>query len=461
MRITARSPASDTSTVPRLPAADRLAESILQRIVEGDIRTGHILPKSAFLVTDGGHSASTVSRALRKLSARNVIHKRGSRWVVGPATTAGPARRISRMLHPYTVLIIMDRLNAWRELCTSYPSLRFCSPFISEAEKRDILLDQVITEPTPYGERVHTSGMMAIVDRIRRMEDTFLGALIVGTRAQIPELGHWIDTFSRLRKPLVWFDQHNDGLAGISLPRNASFTRCYFDEAAVTRASVETLESIGHRMVGLPMPCADFRLASIHERLSRAPNTSIVSHEYPGDFWKRLFGTGHVFKEVKRLAKRGLPHVRTVLAPYMRMEPAAATTAIEQFGKHTRGYIVSLSPVMAPYVKEPLLTALIAPDNEWAKRYYYWLKAAGIRIPSDLSLLSFGNNLESQALPISTIDFGFDSLGYSAIHAILGDIPLSCDQHGSIAARPRAINRGSLARPRTWAIEACLDGELW
>jgi hypothetical protein len=365
------------------------------------------------------------------------------------------------MLRPYTVLVIMDRLNAWRELCTRHPSMRFCQTFISEAEKRGVLVHQAITESTPYAERVHPSGMRTIVNRIRQMSDTFLGALIVGTRAQIPDLERWIATFARLRKPLVWFDQRNEGLpTAVPHPRGG-FTRCCFDDCMVSDVTVKVLAELEHCVVGYPLPETDMHIQHTYERLEHMSNFHIVSHAFPGDFWKRVFSAADVFSELRRLALRGMPHVRAALSPYLTMNRGAAIRALRQFSKHTRGCIVSLSPVLAPYLVEKRLTALIAPDNQWARQYYYWLKAAGVQIPHDLSLLSFGNDLESQALPISTIDYGFDTLGYSAIHAILGDIPLSRDQHRSIAARPRVINRGSLARPRTGPISVRPVGDLW
>ncbi len=446
--------------LPHRSAPDWLAHLVMRRIADGELRTGDVLPKGVYLVAHGRHSASTVSRALRGLAARDAIHKRGNRWIVGPAEKPLEGG-FARVLRPPTVLVIMERLVAWRELCMTDPAMHFCQAFISEAERRGILIEQAITEPFPYSERVHPSGMMAVVDRMRQMGDCFLGALLVGTHARIPGLEEWITTILRQRRPVVWFDLHNEGLRDRTLAKERSFTRCCFDESVVGSAALEVLERFGHRTVGCPVPSKALSPQRFDESLAQTSNLNIISHPFPGDFWNRLFHVHDPLGETQRLAQRGLPHVRVALSPYAKMDRIAALKALREFSRHTRGYTVSLSPVLTPYLRDPRVTVLVAPNNDWAKRYYYWLSAAGVRMPNHLSLLSLGNNLESQALPISTIDYGLDTLGYNAIHAILQDVPLSPCARNTITARPRLINRGSLAQPRQHAIDIALEGELW
>jgi DNA-binding LacI/PurR family transcriptional regulator len=56
------------------------------------------------------------------------------------------------------------------------------------------------------------------------------------------------------------------------------------------------------------------------------------------------------------------------------------------------------------------VTAILAPNDYFAHQYYHWLRAAGLRLPEDVSLLSFDNNRYSLPFSISSIDFGFGDL---------------------------------------------------
>jgi DNA-binding GntR family transcriptional regulator len=445
---------------PQQSASERFVAKIIEKIREGTLKAGDILPKNAYYVAKEHLSASTVTRAFQKLEVKKIIHKQGNRWIAGPEIP-NQKQQIALMLQPYTILVIMERLNAWRELCSTDPSLRFCQSFIAEAEKRGILIDQVLTEATSYSERVHTSGKMAITERIHQTGERLLGALIVGTRKQVPDLEYWVSLFLQIKKPLVWLDQYNENAKKTFIQNQKYFTRCYFDYTTVASTALDTARGLDHRVIGFPTPSDDKRYVQLRKFLAISSDFEIISYDYPGDFWNRFFGRKNIIAETKRLAQNGIPHVRKVLDPFVKMNRFSAIKEIQWFSKHTRGYIVSLSPLLVPYIKNKRVTILIAPDNEWGKRYYYWLKATGMHIPNDISLLSFGNNQESQALPITTIDFGFESLGYNAIHAILQDIPLSYDSPNAIAAHPRIVNRGSLSRVRNEKFTPMVDGEVW
>jgi len=61
-----------------------------------------------------------------------------------------------------------------------------------------------------------------------------------------------------------------------------------------------------------------------------------------------------------------------------------------------------------------------------------------------LSLVFFGNILESSEYPISSIDFGFDRLACLAAHILIGDIPIRANQDGTIAGPCTCVDRGSV-----------------
>jgi LacI family transcriptional regulator len=83
---------------------------------------------------------------------------------------------------------------------------------------------------------------------------------------------------------------------------------------------------------------------------------------------------------------------------------------------------------MPPLLLSPAITALIIPRDRAVMPAYSALTRLGIRIPEDLSLISFDNYLRYSLRPVTTVSIGDDDLGYRAFHAIAGDIPFSARQ---------------------------------
>jgi DNA-binding LacI/PurR family transcriptional regulator len=100
-------------------------------------------------------------------------------------------------------------------------------------------------------------------------------------------------------------------------------------------------------------------------------------------------------------------------------------------------------------------TALICLNDLFAHQYYLLFQLLCIRVPGDISLISFDNIPESINFPVSTIDFGFERLGYLAAHIFIGDISIRADRDGAIPGVCTLVDRGSIGqvqcRPRTRA----------
>jgi DNA-binding LacI/PurR family transcriptional regulator len=111
--------------------------------------------------------------------------------------------------------------------------------------------------------------------------------------------------------------------------------------------------------------------------------------------------------------------------------------------------LLEVTAYLSSFVTRPDITAIVAPNDEHARMFYRWLKMAGIRIPEDLSLISFDDRVES-AYPytISSINFGFDSLGYTAFHILLGDVPVKVDEWKSIEAKSRINHFATIGQAR-------------
>jgi hypothetical protein len=105
-------------------------------------------------------------------------------------------------------------------------------------------------------------------------------------------------------------------------------------------------------------------------------------------------------------------------------------------------------PGMLETIKEKRITAILAPSQMLATRYLYWLHCVGLSVPDESSLLSFDSHFQYEHHPISTVDQNYGTLGYSAAHISMGDIPVKADRLGCLGSEPRLVDRGSLGPPK-------------
>ena len=102
---------------------------------------------------------------------------------------------------------------------------------------------------------------------------------------------------------------------------------------------------------------------------------------------------------------------------------------------------------LAPYIVSGGSTAIIAARDQLAQMFLRWFALARLPIPERMSVLSFDNEFLAGSLALSSVDFGFEELGYQAFHSLLGDVPTRRSRSGEIAARPYVVDRGSVGEP--------------
>jgi DNA-binding LacI/PurR family transcriptional regulator len=105
---------------------------------------------------------------------------------------------------------------------------------------------------------------------------------------------------------------------------------------------------------------------------------------------------------------------------------------------------VGLIPVITWILNQPEITAVLASNDWQGRKLHTWLTDLGVRVPEEISLLSFDNYRSKYWHPLTSVDFGFDSLGYAAFHTILGDIPIKHDRKGNIKPVARVVHKGSV-----------------
>ncbi len=88
------------------------------------------------------------------------------------------------------------------------------------------------------------------------------------------------------------------------------------------------------------------------------------------------------------------------------------------------------------------------------------LEPVAALVSRDISLISVDNSYDFHPWPMSSIDLGYDYLGYAAVHVFVGDVSVRVNRDRTVTGSVRFLDRGSLGRPRSRRLRADLEGEL-
>jgi DNA-binding LacI/PurR family transcriptional regulator len=78
------------------------------------------------------------------------------------------------------------------------------------------------------------------------------------------------------------------------------------------------------------------------------------------------------------------------------------------------------------------------------REYVVWCYWAGVAVPQTLSVISFDNRVDADALRLTSVDFGFDYSGHQTAHRFIGTLPMRKRTTISIPSRPWLVERGSI-----------------
>ena len=70
------------------------------------------------------------------------------------------------------------------------------------------------------------------------------------------------------------------------------------------------------------------------------------------------------------------------------------------------------------------ISAILFPNDLFARSAIQSLSKIGIQVPRNISVISFDNIPIEVPIFFNTVDPGLEELGYQAIHALLGDVPV-------------------------------------
>jgi DNA-binding LacI/PurR family transcriptional regulator len=94
------------------------------------------------------------------------------------------------------------------------------------------------------------------------------------------------------------------------------------------------------------------------------------------------------------------------------------------------------------------ITCLIAPnDRQGLHLHAAWVQRAGLRIPRDVSLISFDDDQRGAIKSVTTVNPGFDTAAYQAVHFILGDTPFPGLRNGQMPCTATVVDHGTVGTP--------------
>jgi DNA-binding transcriptional regulator YhcF (GntR family) len=417
-----------------------LAADIARSISEGTYRVGQALPKLDYFALTKKLSKSTVCEAFRNLARKKIVYKRGKSWIVGRSRT----RIASPAASPPVVLVLVPGYGTWHSFF-GYHLAPFANSFCGELNRRDVQFELVQAEPEEGGHRKLACGKGEVLRRIQQLAARFFGTLVVHAhhKESFPGLTEWLKWLCQFRKPVIWLDFAN---TRPDLNRktigHANYYRCYADTQRMVQPVVESLYTLGHRHVAVPM-CVRYKdLDWAHERLNQMKE--LAAKHYPGlSFDAVAQDEPHWLKDIAYHDDDDIMvrHMHTIAGK--QGETPASSRAAAAFRKRLR----SDFPSLARLERDAAHTAVVALNQWLAINYACWFAAMEVPVPERFSLVAFDNYAFFARHPITTIDINFDDLGYRCAHLFLGDLAVCAGRKGNIPNHPKLVDRGSLARP--------------
>jgi DNA-binding LacI/PurR family transcriptional regulator/DNA-binding transcriptional regulator YhcF (GntR family) len=421
-------------------SSDRLYEKLRQGVLSGQFHAGKPFPKLGYFALTEKVSGLTTARAFARLGDEDLAHRVNRRWVAGPRTKKSAAARPAASAP--VVLIQVGELDHWTIMMQSPSYSKFTSAFLAEATNHGVQFQPVLrfrADDDYLSVPALSEGTRSL---IQGLEERYLGTLMVTGYPREERIHSWVPMLSSFKRPVVFFD-HTDKAPNLTrqeLKCGPGYFRMHIDERAGALLVMRHLSDAGHRRIGIhgaeAGEWARQRIALLREiGESMDPRIEVVEAGPAETEWG--FETEKDMHHFTRAMAVKAGITGAVDDEAARPESLAAYRRLlrEQAGSLVR-LLVDRKP-----------TGLICLNDRMAREYYFWCVAVGIKVPRDLSLISFDNTFDSALIPVSTIDFGFQRLGYQAAHIFIGDLPVRGDRAGAIPGPCVLIDRGSVGRP--------------
>ncbi|MBD3317218.1 MAG: GntR family transcriptional regulator [Chitinivibrionales bacterium] len=467
---------------PAAPFEEVLRMFIQAKIASGEYHVGTELPKINWFVSEYDVSYRTVSRVLKSMEREGVIHRKGNRYLAGPRRQFC---KIARYTQEYaTILICAPNMGYWRYLSNSRFTTKFCEKISDEAIRHLVRFRYVV-----YPQKVEMSENGEWRETLRNIEKevhNVRGFLVLGEMTRHISLPAVIKACLSYGRPVVWFDRMGTG-AHRAFPE-PNYYRCFYSDAASSSHAAEYLAAVGHKrvcfvMLDLHKPGSDWqelRAANLKRAFDKIPESSLFTVAIDHFDLQRDPDAGVTeslamcmeqappkikgfFEDVSEqcgdyLRRRGIPLPDRSKSASVLLTFRLLLDGKHDYERHERPRLAALLSQIKRllvyfkthelFFSEIGLTAIIGPNYVLTKRYISgWLSLYGLRVPDDISLLTFDHQNSAPLSGFNTVNHGFEYLGYRAFHIIVGMLPKEVGIH-EIQSVPSIVDLGTVG-PRS------------
>jgi DNA-binding transcriptional ArsR family regulator len=426
---------SGLDDIPEAVDPDQKLHKILrEQILGGYYKSRVQLPKIGYFVLTYSVSPNTVCHTLKRLESEGLIYKSGRKWFCGSPRKLLSQGHDVNFRDSYSgsaevVLIIARNFNHYCYI-SNEPMYRT----YMETCLRELYFNGISTEVCYMEEGYHPhAGIDAIISHIDSLGRRHRGTLLIGSEKSFaPER---VAALLRKGKLTVWFDINRLSQTGpfAELLRDRRLIVSLTNEEDAVRLVLEKLHQLGHRRVAIPV----FR--------------HLAEHPYSREWVARRID---LIRGLSRELDCGL-EIRTVAhdepfffyKPYSHLiqnpdyiEESPVEIGREQYARILRGRTPLFREVLSGF----RATAIIGLNDYMGREYVVWCYWAGVAVPQTLSVISFDNRVDADALRLTSVDFGFDYSGHQTAHRFIGTLPMRKRTTISIPSRPWLVERGSI-----------------
>lgn len=391
IEVKAANVTSKSVPVASVDAVEDVMDKLRGSIADATFRSGSALPKMAWLCSSLHSSTRTIAEACRRLQKEGLLQKIGKNWIVG-AELKNPQKPMQQ-LGQRVIVLLCNRPEEWAEFHANLMD-GFVRTFGTELDRSNVRLVPFLTGDEKC-DAAFGVGKVELRKFILDLGKAYLGVLFTPLISSMPDFKPWCTWLARFGKPVVCLqdDQPDVRMDDPRIVRVSYGDWVPQQPAGAEDLALQALVDMGHK-----------RIAFVCNRKEDLP-------------WFRV--------RTERLLQKASEHSCEVIVHDLRQSEDTAMR----------------------WVRESGATALLCPNDRYAVAYWKALKILGVRVPKELSMLSFDNLAELKPYPISTIDFGLSLLGYQVFHLLLGDVPVRVSRSGQLFGVCRVIDNGSLARP--------------
>lgn len=464
--------------LPKEPSYVRLFSIIEKEILQGNLKAGSFLPKHKYYVTQYNFSTRSVQKAYELILEKKIAYRKGRQIIIGKE----PEILVSYAQTRNAIVIVSQSTHEWSKICTDAYYDSFGQTIISECKRFNVDLNYIYVQPSKFPIFDAPSGVTQYKRIIKNLGPHYRGTLVTCSLSHFDDLSYWLSAAIETKRPIIFLNTLN--LQNDSLSNASNIYQLKMSEYELTYQAIQYLYNFGHRSIGFlknkQVPWVLERENSLRKVCEKFDGIKFFSYQASPHEWKYPENE-NVFRTIDSIISLNLPIVNKsiefllenkneLISKYQDYYDAkghkydgiaAISSTPDSIQKIDKIYYPSLSIVHAaislyPVFKEDI-TAVIAPNDLSARGMHYsWIRNLGIKIPKDLSIISFDNFYRYYPFPLTTVDPGFNSLGYAAFHTIIGDIPIEKDRRNQIWAKPEVVNKGSVAMPRSTTLMNCL-----